>query len=499
MQSPERPGGRAAASRLIDPLMALAIGAAAAATLAVAFALLVHAHPMSDDLCNGVPLRELGVLGATRHEYLSWGGRWGSLFAAVVFLSLVDVTRAYPLGIGAIFVTQILALGFLVSSLPPLRGRTRLAWGLALLLAALYWSGMPHPGESVYWLEGAWVYSFNVSLALVVVAGLLRLPAAPSPARGAAAAGLALMAFGIAVFHELPALALLAVLSAGALVALRARDSRWRAWAAVAAAVLAGLASIVLAPGNAARQSHFQEGGNVVQALVAALRMWIRVLDAPVGRGDPLGSLMPLGWLADPRLLAATVLFVCAPSIRSLRAGWLEREPWLWRLGVPALGLGILTGSFLVGGWGLGRTLPLRAFNYLYLVFLLGWFVTAFAWMQPHAAAGGPPAGAGYLRVVCAAILALGLLVSTNVKQGVRDLATGRAASFDRAMALRYEEARRVQRDGGSELVWQPIDPWPSSYVRFDVGDISPELRECLARYFGVGSVRVAEPARQGP
>ena len=498
MESPEHPRGRAGSGRLLDLGVALAIGCAAAATLAVAFALVFFAHPMSDDLCNGVPLRELGVLGATRHEYLHWGGRWGSLFAAVVFMSAFDVTEAYPLAIGAIFVTGILALGLLASSFPPLRGQPRLAWALALALAALYWAGMPHPGESVYWLEGAWVYSFNVSLAMLVVAGLLRLPRAPSAARGAAAAGLALLGFALAVFHELPALALLAVLGSGAAVALRAGDTRWRAWAAVGAAVSAGLASIVLAPGNETRQGYFSEAGSVARTLVATLRMWVRVLDAPVGRGDPVGGLAPLGWVADPRLLAATVLFACAPSVRALRADWLLREPWLWRLGVPAVCLAILTGSFLAGGWGLGRTLPLRAFNHLYLVFLLGWFLSAFAWVLPQSAADGRPPGAAYLRVVGAAILALGLLVSTNVKQGVRDLATGRAASFDRAMARRYEEARRVQREGGSELVWQPIERWPSSYARFDVGDISPELRACVARYFGVGSIRVAEPARRG-
>jgi hypothetical protein len=95
-------------------------------------------------------------------------------------------------------------------------------------------------------------------------------------------------------------------------------------------------------------------------------------------------------------------------------------------------------------------------------------------------------------RAASAALLALGLLVSANVKHGLRDLARGRATGFDRAMEARYAEARRAREAGARELVLRPIEPWPSSYFRNDVGDLTPPLRECVARYFELESVRVA-------
>jgi hypothetical protein len=98
------------------------------------------------------------------------------------------------------------------------------------------------------------------------------------------------------------------------------------------------------------------------------------------------------------------------------------------------------------------------------------------------------------VRVVSAGILALGLLVSGNVKHGLRDLARGRAANFDRAMEQRYAEARRVREAGAGELVLAPVEPWPSSYFHNDVGRLKPLTRACVARYFEVESVRVEVP-----
>jgi hypothetical protein len=40
-------------------------------------------------------------------------------------------------------------------------------------------------------------------------------------------------------------------------------------------------------------------------------------------------------------------------------------------------------------------------------------------------------------------------------------------------------------------LVVDPIEPWPESYFGSDVGQISPELEQCVAAYFGVESVRL--------
>jgi hypothetical protein len=470
-----------------------ALGAAVLATLVVVAALLPFTHPLGDDFCNAVAAGERGVLGAVGHEYRHWGGRWAGHVVVVGLPALADPARVYPIALGAVLLVNLLALRALLGAVPPFGASPRRAWTWALVLFALQLAGLPAPGQTVYWFEGAAVYSLNVSLALLVVAGLLRLPSAPSPRRAAKAGGLAALALVTAAFHELFAALLVAVLGAGAVLAWAARDPRRSAWAAAAVAAGAGLASVLLSPGNDVRGPIVNPGGSDPGAALGALAaMWLRVLDAP-GAGDPIGLHTPLGWIVDARLLAASVLLAAsAPPA----PGWLRRSPRLWRLLAPAGTVALLSAAFLAGGLALGRTLPLRAFDGLYPLFLLGWFLTVFV----HVRGGGDAEVGPALRRLGAAsalILALGLLVSGTVKHGMRDLVRGRAAAFDRAMEARYAEARRVREAGGGELVLSPIEPWPSSFFRNDLDSVSPELHACAARWFGVESVRLSERAAQ--
>ncbi len=483
------PGSDAASPRPLGAALVSTVALAVAATLGVAVALLPFAHPTGDDFCSAASARQYGLLEAVRHEYLHWGGRWAAQALVVGFWDVFDVTHAYAVGLIATMAASLLALRGLVGAVPPWRDQPRQAWAAALALYALHWSGMPAPGQSVYWFEGASIYSLNLSLGLLVVAGLLRLPEQPSGRRRLASAGWTLLAFVTAAFHELFALVLGGVLALGSAVTFATRDSRRLAWTSATVAVALGLASVVLAPGTEVRQPTINpEGPDPLRALLAALAMWARVLDAP-GIGDPVGSHAPLGWVVDARLIAASVL-VATGALPA--PGWLRRRPTLWKALAPAGTLALLSGAFLVGGLALGRTLPLRAFNGLYLLFLLGWFLTLFV----HASDGAPARPGApairFLRVVSAVVLALGLLVSGNVKHGLRDLGRGRAIAFDRAMEARYAEARRAREAGARELVIAPIEPWPSSYFRNDVGDLTPPLRECVARYFELESVRVA-------
>lgn len=472
------------------------VAAASALTVAVAIALTFFAHPMGDDFCNGADARDMGLLAAVWDEYTGWGGRWSAHTVVVGFPTLVDYTRFYAVGLLAVMAVSVLAARFLVGSLPPLGERPRLAWTLALGLVVLHWSGMPHPGQSVYWFEGAATYSLNVWGALVVVGGLLRLPPESSARRHAATAALALLSVLVGAAHELFALVLLGALCAGFGVCWLWRDPRRTAWGLCIAACAAGLASVMLAPGNAVRTETFPQGQSVPRALVATVAMWWRVVDTPVLHGAYAGPYSPFGWILDVKLLAATVLFATSSRIHALRPAWLARDPRLWRVALPLLTLAILTGAFLAGGWALGRTLPLRAFNGLYVIFLLGWFLTVFVHTRWDASAERHP-GTPLLRAASAVLLALGLLLSTNLKHGVRDLATGRLVALDREMQSRYAEARQLREAGGTLLEVSPVAPWPSSYFEHDVDALQPPIRACMERFLGVEEVRMVGPLRR--
>jgi hypothetical protein len=471
-----------------------AVGAGVAITLLVAVALAVFAHPNGDDFCVAADEQEVGVFGCVRRSYELQGGRWAGYVVGCALEATAPLTDQYPIGPWLMLTCIVLAAWFLLVSVLPLQGNRRLAVSLTLTLVALYFAGTPEPGQTFYWLDGSVAYTLNLALSMVLVAGLARLPTGRSPARSAAVLALGILALVTAGFHELLALVLAVVLVTGACVAFVRRDPRRLAWVVACAGLLVGFVTVAVAPGNVLRERGVQSN---VQPLGGALRetaeMWLRVLDTPVARGTNTGSYgRPLGWILDPKLLAATVLFATSARVRSLRPRWVPEEPG-WKLVFPAAWLASLTGAFLGGGVVLGATLPPRVMNSLYLVFLLGWFLTVFVYTRFPVETGAVHPGERLLRPACAAILALGLLFSTNVKHGVRDLATGRAAAYDRVMTRRYEAARELRASGGEHLVVPAIEPWPSSYYQNDLQEDPQGVQnQCWARYFGLASIRRA-------
>lgn len=482
--------------RLLPGLAFAALAFAILTTLVVAAALTWYAHPNGDDFCVGVDVRELGWAGCVERSYRLEGGRWAGYAITCGLKRIAPLSAQYPLGPLAMLGLCLLATRFLLGSILPLRGDRRTAWLLTVVFVALYWAGLPHPGETFYWLDSAQPYLLSVLLGMLLVGALLRLDAEPSPRRGLVLAGLALLGAFVVGLHEIVGLALVGVLAAGVLVAWLEGDRRRRAWAVVLAGAVLSFAVVAVAPGNEIRARGAQPSDrSLVGALVAALRMGLQILDVPTARGTATGSHgPPLGWVLDPRLLAATCLFASSARVRRLRPAWLERAPALWQALIPLVWIGILAGSFLAGGWALGRGLPFRVMNALYLVFLLGWFLTVVAYTRWAGSEARPPS-APALRTASALVLALGLLFSTNLKLGVRDLAKGWAQAYDRQMTWRYQEAARLAALDGGDLVVPEIVPWPQSYYRNEIHEDPDALKNrCVADYLGLDSIRL-QPA----
>jgi hypothetical protein len=479
------------AGLMLPRVLRLAIAGALVATFALAALLVVFAHPSGDDFCNVANAERWGVLGTAWHQYFHWAGRWGSDLVVVAFPAMLDITRWYPLGPALVAVVAVLSLHTLLVAVLDFRGDRRRSWSFALVLFALYLTGMPHPGQTVYWFEGAVVYSLDVSMCLFVLAGLLRLPVESGSRQRLVVAGLAVLAFWTAAFNELVTLAFLGVVGTGMLLAGLTRDPRWRAWLAIALAAGVGFASVVLAPGNQEREAVVLSGErSLAGAAALTVQMWLSVFDVPVIRGAAMGRLSPLGWVLDARLLAATVLFV-GSDVPVRATAWFRRHGRVLGVVAPALVVVILTGGFVAGAWAASRPLPMRALNALYLVFLLGWFVTILALSGQLRWGGLPSPALRTLHATSALLLVLGLVLSTPFKHGIHDLVTGRIAALDREMTRRYEIARRSHALGGSrEMLLHPVEPWPSSYFRNDVDRLKPNGLRCAERFLGADSLR---------
>ena len=138
--------------RMLWLLLRVTVAGAVATTLTVAGTLLVFAYPMGDDFCSAVNVRELGLLGCVRNDYMVWGGRWAPTFLSCGFPAAFDLPKGYPFGLAAVLGILVASLWLLLTSVLPVHADRRLAGSLTLTLLAIYIAGMPHPGESLYWL-----------------------------------------------------------------------------------------------------------------------------------------------------------------------------------------------------------------------------------------------------------------------------------------------------------------------------------------------------------
>ena len=148
------------------------LGAACGVSVVV-LALFWFAQPLADDFARGYKGRIQGVVPATVYEYHTWTGRWAASGLSYFLTSSFDLVDAYPflllinptlLALSVYAVLHAAAIGESI--------RQRLA--LTACLLALYWAGMPHPGDTFYWLTGGSDNLAGLALSLLLIAGLLR-------------------------------------------------------------------------------------------------------------------------------------------------------------------------------------------------------------------------------------------------------------------------------------------------------------------------------------
>ena len=382
--------------------------AAQGGVLAVALALFCFAQPLADDFARGYKGRVQGVVPATVHEYHTWTGRWAGSGLNYFLTSSFDLVWAYPLlllispSLLAVSVYALLNAARIGESV-----RQRLVLTTSLL--ALYWAGMPHPGESVYWLTGGGENLAGLAVSLLLIAALLH----HRPGRsfrtcvaGAGVCGLAVLATG---FHELFALLLCILLAGGTLVLWLAKDARRWLCACCLLAGLAGFLVVYAAPGNVVRRADFPLAAD----LPTTLRLTVK---------QGVSNAVP--WVLDVRLLGATALVLMlapaaitvAPQTRAIggRETAILALTWLCATGT----------AFAGASWAIGMEMPWRTLNGIYLLFLLGWFwllvmlTREMSHRNPSLLAATP-----LMRRIAVGLFVVSMLLSGNAWQGIQDFA----------------------------------------------------------------------------
>lgn len=447
------------------------------AVLVVALTLFWYAHPWADDFARAYKGRTQGVVPATILEYFTWTGRWAATGLDYFLTSSFDLVRLYPL---LLMINPALLAGSLylllrAAGVGATRAQRLFLTGAAL---AIYWVGMPHPGETIYWLTGGDSSLAGLSVSLLLLAGLLRHPAPTMRSSVAVGAGLSLLAVLATGFHELFGLLLCIVLVGGALRAWLARDPRRWIWTACLVAALVGFLVVYLAPGNAVRRAEFPQAGKLAVTVRLTGKQSIR-------------DVVP--WMLDIRLLLGTaLLLMLAP--RALTGRRASRDGTARDVVIVALTWVVaLVAAYAAASWAIGMNMPYRTLNGIYLVFLAGWFWVLV--MLTRLFAGREHPRLNVTSVMCRAaapIFVAAMLLTGNTWKALVDI-QGAAPVYNKAMLDRWRSLEAAQARGEQDALVESLPARPQSYIRYF------ELREdpgywvnwSVAHYFGLRTVRL--------
>jgi hypothetical protein len=446
---------------------------AVAVVVVVSFVPMWFAHPLADDLVRWHQGAVDGWQSVVRQNYLEWTGRWASAALEAGLLHWLEGHR-YGAALAALACVQLVASFAFVRLVLQQTVTRRSAAGLTLCLFALQWSGLPEAGETVYWFTGAIEYQLSLSLAVILVWQAACVRPQPRVLHAGWAVALALLTLLITGLHELTALMLTIVLAMAGTIAYRLRSDRLPLWCCLLAVAMVGLLISLLAPGNAGRAVHFPTARDPLKTVGLTAKFVFRDMSV---------------WIADPKLLAASLFLLLNPWFTRLRPAWLTWDiPW-GKL-VPVTGLCFIAMGAAALGFSTASSPPGRAENLLYHVFLMSWFVTVLArtrWPDNWILRREAPAP--FLQAAALACLGLALLTTGNTNTALRDL-DKRLYPWHTAMRLREQLAQAAEP--GMSLVLPEPPPMPALFFQSDIQKDAADWRnQAYARFHDLAIVRI--------
>jgi hypothetical protein len=462
-----------------------AIGAALTISLATALLAGLDALPNGDDFCRASLQQLPGLakpwqpvsssLAYAVESWQLWTGRWASMWLESSVLSAVNITRAYPAALLGVWLIVLASFAAIVSALLPRTvGRGGLLLG-TLLLFAIFWLNMPEPGEAFFWFTGAVENVLPVGLGGAAVALLATAHRRTRRARFLQQSIAAVASIIVPGLHELFGALLVAVLAMAALLVGRRDRTRAAPWLICLALVVLSETVVMAAPGNALRANALPSTSTVHVIKLTVLQLLHYVPD----------------WCLSGSLLAATLALFAYRPLRA--AEWPDEYLKGWRIAlVPALTFALP--CLMLGAATYALRLPLagRTIAGLYLVFLLGWFlsVAVLARRLDDRLPSGPPLNFSL------SVLAATLVLQGNTRAAIFDL-HDKTGAWHSSMTARYAALHR--KVGSAAVLVPPAAPVPSFIFWRDIQENPRAFRNiCVARYFRVGAVALRPTGAPG-
>jgi Family of unknown function (DUF6056) len=407
--------------------------------LAVLGILIAFSVPVADDFCRGT-VGWHNAISFANGQYMGWTGRWTSMVIESSLFSAFDLYRSVPFILATLLVLRFLALMFLFRQTLRLSLAHSALWSLFLI--ATWVSVMLGIGETLLWAAGAIEYELPLTLAILVLAFLLR-------SKWIAAIPCIVIA---CTMQELIAVSIFGICVS--MVWMHRRNGKiMRPLAFLTLIALASTAFVVLAPGNSVRAGSVPHYGATLAIPISAFRFVI----------------WTLRWAVNPATLGL-LLFVSGE--RKTTDVFRRLDLIGWPLIVVGLAVTLIVLSPTSGT-------SFRVTNLLCFAFLL-LLVYIFAGLSVD------PKYRRGIQIAGLLLFSFGILTSKNIE----DL----SSSATKARAYRQAWIERARTHTFERIIAPP------SYFDADATpDSSDWYDKCIARYFGMSSVSCPTCKPVGP
>ena len=401
--------------------------------------LALFAHPQVDDRWFSNQIHELGFLKSMATWYLDWHGR----YVLSVILSFnpmyFEFVEGYKINPVILLLSYIGSLFLLIRTVFGEAVTVKEAAIGSLMVLLCFLVAMPGLADGIYWLAAAVCYQFTAVMILLLLSLLMRIEIADtngSPSRNLAV-GAAVLIIAITGMNETSMFFLFILLVSIATVKFLSRRRVDRMYAIFIA--LSGVCSLVVmsSPGNSKRIEYYPTRHD----------LWFSLKSAFLKLGGDLHQ-----WLFLAPTLVVTMLMIPI----ALRAAE-RRSPGPERLAchpgyIVTVTLGLAFACFFLIYWNIGDVYwPVRTENFVFLVFLVGWFYFAFAMVvhlrKKHGYAMQRLARyAVPLAVLLTAIPAWNYR-NSNLHLALAELTDGSLTTYNTEMYKRYGDVRLCPSD----------------------------------------------------
>ena len=343
----------------VNKLMLVVIAISLLAIFSLFIILAFYTNPTADDFDYAVSFGDPdfgNVFSVVVDWYRRWNPRYFSVTLIGIYSKYFDLVRHYKFFSLLLFGVWLLSAYFLLRTLFEDSRRIVVA-GAVLILFVLYILTMPRVSSGFYWMNSAYQYQIGNVLLMSNLACMIRLARAKRPYLFAPMS--AILLFAVIGTTEMY-MVLMVILVTTIAVYVFATGHRYRIiWISLLVVTLLSAALLIFAPGNEGRGRHFVGRHQFLFSVTMSFQH--------------LGGWV-IKWLREPFLWVVTMLYVIGSFYFSLQTGFNQRVNKVYlAIILPCWVLALFT-CFFVAFWSMGVSLPDRAVNSVYLMFLAGWF-----------------------------------------------------------------------------------------------------------------------------